>query len=61
MRVLTKGVSKNVFATISHTEYKNVLNNKCLKHSMNRIQVKVHKIGVHEIKKKYLSCFDDRI
>ena len=54
-------MSKNVFATISHSEYKNVLNNKCLKHSMNRIQVKVHKIGVHEIKKNYLSCFDDRI
>ena len=36
-----KGVNRNVVATISHNEYKNVLlNNKCLRHSINRIQVK---------------------
>ena len=34
-----KGVNKNVFATIRHNEYKDVLlNKKCLRHSMNRIQ-----------------------
>ena len=33
------GVNKNVVATIGHNEYKNVLlNNKCIRHSMNRIQ-----------------------
>ena len=33
-----KGVNKNVVAAISHNEYKDVLlNNKCLRHSMNRI------------------------
>ena len=33
-----KGVNKNVVTTISHNEYKYVLlNNKCLRHSMNRI------------------------
>ena len=35
----SKGVNKNVVATISHNEYKNVLlNKKCVRHSMNRIQ-----------------------
>ena len=33
-----KGMSKNVVVTISRNEYKGVLlNNKCLRHSMNRI------------------------
>ena len=33
-----KCMNKNVAATISHNEYKDVLlNNKCLRHSMNRI------------------------
>ena len=37
----TKGVNKNAAARISHSEYKDVLlNNKCLRHSMNRIQSK---------------------
>ena len=36
-----KGVNRNVVTTISHNEYKDVLlNNKCLRHSMNRIQSK---------------------
>ena len=42
----TKGVNRNVVATISHNEYKDVLlNKKCLRHSMNRIQSNDHKIG----------------
>ena len=45
-----KGVNKNVFATKIHNEYKNVLlNKKCLRHSMNKIQSKDHKIGTYEI------------
>ena len=33
-----KSVNKNVVATISHNEYKDVLlNKKCSRHSMNRI------------------------
>ena len=44
-----KGVNRNVFATIRHNEYKDVLlNNKCLRHSMNRIQCKDHRIGTYE-------------
>ena len=47
-----KGVSKNVAATISHNEYKNVLfNKKYLRYSMSRIQRKVHKIATYEINK----------
>ena len=39
-------IHKNVVATISHNEYKDVLlNKKCLRHSMNRIQCKDHKIA----------------
>ena len=56
-----KGVNKNVVATISHYEYKDVLLNKeCLRHSMNRIQSKDHRIGTYEINKISLSCFDDK-
>ena len=34
-----KGINKNVVATKIHNEYKDVLlNKKCLKHSVNRIQ-----------------------
>ena len=50
-----KGVNKNIVATISHNEYKNVLlNNKCIRRSMNRIQSKDHRIGTYEINK--VSC-----
>ena len=57
-----KGVNKNVVATISHNEYKDVLlNKKCLRHLMNRIQSKYHEIGTYEINKIPLSCFDDKI
>ena len=57
-----KGEDKNVDATISHNEYKDVLlNKKCLIHSMNRIQSKDHRAGAYEINKICLSCFDDKI
>ena len=43
-----KGVNKNFVATISHNEYEDVLlNKKCLRHSMNRIQSKDQKIGTY--------------
>ena len=58
----TKGVNRNVVATISHNEYKDVLlNKKCLRHSMNRIQLKDHRIGTYDINKISLPCFDDKI
>ena len=52
----------NVIATINNGAYKDVLlNKKCFRHSMNRIQSKNHKIGTYEIKKISLPCFDDKI
>ena len=57
-----KGVNKNVVVTISHNEYKDVLlNKKCLRHSVNKIQSKEHRVGTCEINKSYFSCFDDKI
>ena len=45
-----KGVNKNVVAVISHNDYKDVLlNKKCIRHSMNRIQSNDHRIGTYEI------------
>ena len=55
-------VNINIVATISCKEYKDVLlNKKCLRHFMNRIQSKDHKIGTYEINKISLSCFDHKI
>ena len=56
------GVNKNVFATNTHKEYKYILlNNKCIRNSMNRNQIKYHRIVVYEINKISLSCFHDKI
>ena len=42
-------VNKNIVATISHNEYKDLLlNKKCLRHLMNRIQIKDLKIETYE-------------
>ena len=57
----TKGVNKNVAATISFNDSKYVLlNNKCLRHSMKWIQIKDQRIGTHEIIRISRSCFDDK-
>ena len=41
---IAKGVNKNAVA--SHNEYKDaMLNNKCIRHSMNKIQSKEHGTG----------------
>ena len=48
----TEGVNRNVVARISHDKYKDVLlNKKYLRHSMNRIQSKDHKIEAYESSK----------
>ena len=53
---------KATVATVSHNEYKDVvLNKKCFRHLMNRIQSKNHRVGTYEIRKISLSCFDDKI
>ena len=52
----------NVVATLSHNEYKDaLLNNKCLRYLINRIQSKDHRIWTYEINKISLCCFDDKI
>ena len=57
-----KGMNENVIMSIRHNEYKDILlNKKYLRHLMNRIQIKDHKIGTSEIKKIYLTCLDDKI
>ena len=44
---------------LSQNECKDVLlNNKCLRHSVNRIQSKDHRIGTDKINKISLYCFD---
>ena len=55
-------MNRNAVATISHNEYKDVfMNEKCLRHSMKRIQSKDHEIETYEMKKISLSCFNDKI
>ena len=45
-------MNRKVVETISHNKYKDVLlNNKYLRHSINRIQSKDHRIGTYEIVK----------
>ena len=36
-------------------------NNKCIRHSINSIQSKNHRIGTYEMIKTSLSCFNDKI
>ena len=56
------GVNKNVVATISRNEYKDVLlNRRCLRHSMNMIQSEDHRIGTYEVEKISFSCFGNKI
>ena len=55
-----KSVSINIVATISRNEHI-LLNNKLIRHLMNRIQSKDHRIGTYGINKISLSCFDDKI
>ena len=57
-----KDVNRNVIKKITHNEYNDVLlNNKCLRHSMNRIQSKDHRIGTYKINKISLTCFHNKI
>ena len=56
-----EGVKKSVVVTINHNEYKHVLvNNKCLRHSMNRVRSKDHRTITYESNKVSLSCFNDK-
>ena len=47
----TKDVNKNTVAKIGHNGYKDVLlNYRCIRQSMNRIQRKDHRIRTYEIR-----------
>ena len=53
---INKHITKHVVATISHNKYKSVLlNKKCLRHSINRIKSKDHRIVAYKINKISLS------
>ena len=53
--------AKGVNIATEFNEFKDtLLNKKILRHKMRRIQSKRHKLGTYEIKKKSLSCFDDK-
>ena len=57
-----QSVNKNAVETISHNEYRDVLfNNKCFRHSMNRINSKNERIRSFEMNKISLSFFDDKM
>ena len=49
-------MNRNVAATISQDEYEDVLlNKKCFRQSMDRVQSKDYRVGAYEINKNYLS------
>ena len=55
-------MNRNVGATKCYNDYKDVFsNNKCLRHSMNRIESKSHRAGTYENNRISLSCFHDKI
>ena len=61
MNLKKKRREKNV-ATISQNECKDILlDNKCKRYSMNRIQSKDHSIGTYDIITASLLFFDDKI
>ena len=53
--------TKGVNITMEFNECKDILfNKKITRHKIRRIQSKKHKIGIYEISKISLSCFDDK-
>ena len=57
-----KSVNKMLVAKISRNEYKGVLlNKKCFRHSMNKIQSKNRRTGTYEFNKVSLSGLDEFI
>ena len=53
--------AKGVNIATDFNEFKDTLSNKkIIRHKMRRIQCKMHKMGICEINKISLSCFDDK-
>ena len=57
-----KGIKKNIIKNkLNHLNYKETLfNNNQMMHKMNTIRSKNHQLGIYEINKVSLSCFDDK-
>ena len=54
-------IAKGVSIPTESDKFKDVLfNKKIIRHKMNRIQSKKHKLGTYETDKISLSCFDDK-
>ena len=57
----TKGVNKNVVKSFRHRELVDVLfNRKIMRHNMERIQRKLHRIWTYDVCKISLFFFDDK-
>ena len=56
-----KGANKHVVKNIIHKEFVDAfLNRRLMRYRMKRIQSKLHIIGIYEVYKISLSCFDDK-
>ena len=57
-----KGIKKNVIKNdIKHENYKQTLfNEEQMHHKMKTIRSQRHQLGIYEINKVSLSCFDDK-
>ena len=56
-KVRAKGVNKK----LRHDEFYDVLfDKKVIRHNMKRIQAKKHRLGIYDICKVSLSCFQDK-
>ena len=56
-KVRAKGVNKK----LRHDEFYDVLfDKKVIRHNMKRIQAKKHRLGIYDICKVSLSCFNDK-
>ena len=61
MKDETGGVATAEFAGLKPKMYPLLVDDKCLRHLMNRIQSKYHQIGTQEINKISLMCFHDKL
>ena len=56
-----KRISKNIVESRRHKKYVGVLFDKeLMRHSMKRIQSKLHRIRIYDVCKISLSCFDNK-
>ena len=61
MKDETSGVTTAEFAGLKAKMYPLLVDDKCLRHLMNRIQSKYHQIGTQEINKISLTGFHNKL